>query len=293
MTVCVAAFAAKEEAIVLIADKAVALGQMVSDTTICKMSRIKDTRWYALISGDISIADAMLLQCEAELAKAPSDADMLLSMMKLTSRVYSEIYESELEAEVLKPKLLTKTDVFQRPRRLLPLSQKLDDEITEDRKQFVREWSCEILICGFDSKDQPHLFRVVHPGRARGEDRMGFSAVGIGADAAIGRLMFIDSDRDDDLAKILWDTFDAKVQAELMQNVGYDWDAHIVLKSTPKHAVQVPEKLQELMDTAWRYSSGTSQFDSEPWKPDDIPPDDWKDQIKQFAESLIPNTQPV
>lgn len=289
MTVCVAAFAAKSEAIVLISDKAVTLGPMVSDTPICKMSQVGDTRWFALISGQISIADAVLLRCEEGLASEPSSADSLISMMKVASGAYADIYEDELIGQVLRPKLLTKTDAFQRARRLLPLSDELNREISRDREWFEGNWSCELLICGFDARDRPHMFRIVAPGRARGEDRLGFAAVGIGADAAVGRLMFIDSDRDDSLAKVLWDTFDAKVQAEIMQGVGYDWDAHVLLKSKPNEIVPVPREMRKLMDGAWKHFSGPSLFDTEPPEPHDIPPSDWKEQIRSFTDGLVPH----
>jgi hypothetical protein len=60
MTVCVAAIAAESRAIVMIADKAITLGDMVSDTSICKVSRIGDFPWYAMIAGYIGTADEIL-----------------------------------------------------------------------------------------------------------------------------------------------------------------------------------------------------------------------------------------
>jgi 20S proteasome alpha/beta subunit len=287
MTVCVAAFAAESEAIVLIADKAITMGPMMSDTSICKVSRIGKTNWLALIAGTIPICDAVIARCEQAISKTPTAPDSMASMMTETSRAYLEIYEEEMIASVLQSRLLTKADVFQRSRHLLPLPDTLNDEITDARKDFERDWQCELLICGFDVRGQCHLFRVVVPGRAYGEDRMGFAAIGIGADSAIGRLMHFESDRDDELAKVLWDAFDAKVSAEIMQGVGYKWDAYILLKSKPTEAIEVPEKLQEVMDNVIT-ASMASPFDPEPPKPDDIPPDDWKEQIRRFTESLIP-----
>jgi 20S proteasome alpha/beta subunit len=121
LTVCVAAMAAESEALVLISDKAVTRGIMVSDTTICKMSQIADSPWHALISGDISVCDEILQRSEEALAKAKSDANSYVSMMRLVGRAYADTYEAHLIAQTLTPKLLKKDDLVNRPRRLLPL----------------------------------------------------------------------------------------------------------------------------------------------------------------------------
>lgn len=67
----------------------------------------------------------------------------------------------------------------------------------------------------------------------------------MGAGAAEGRLMWLESDRDDNLERVIWESFTAKVQAEIMQGVGYSWDGHILLKNNPKKAVAVPKELLE------------------------------------------------
>jgi len=283
VTVCVAAFAAKSNAIVLISDRAVTRGSMATDTSICKMSQLANSSWFGLISGAISTADEILTLAESKLGEYDGS---LMSIMKVTSMAYQEIYDLQLAKTVFSPKLLTKEDVFLRSRKYLPLSDQLNEEINEDRKQFQKDWDSELLICGFDAKQNCHIFRIWN-GHAMSEDRIGYTAVGIGADAAIGRLMWFESRRDDDLDQVLWDAFDAKVQAEVMQGVGYKWDAHIVLKSKPHQAIRVPDNIQELMDKAMNHTN-CSPFDSEPDPPEDIPPDDWKAQITEFTRSLIP-----
>src|ERR1700735_3343325 len=98
LTVCVAAIAAESDALVLISDKAVTRGFMVSDTSICKMSRIGDSPWHALISGDISICDEVLQRSEEALAKKKEDTDSYVSMMRLVSKASADAYEANLIA---------------------------------------------------------------------------------------------------------------------------------------------------------------------------------------------------
>lgn len=101
--------------------------------------------------------------------------------------------------------------------------------------------------------------------------------------------MFHESDCDHPLARVLWESFDAKVQAEIMRGVGYSWDACILLQSDPLKAHEVPDSLQKVMDKAISELI-SSPFDPEPTPPDEKVPDDWKEQITRFAETLIPNT---
>jgi 20S proteasome alpha/beta subunit len=288
LTVCVAAFAAKSQAIVMISDKAITLGDMVSDTSICKVSRIGDFPWYAMIAGDIGTADEILTRVTLALEKKREIADADYSMMGTVSRIYADVYQEHLIAEVLTPKLLTKEAAFYREKPLLRLNEKLEDEITTDRQGFENRWGCEILVCGFDAKGRPQMFYVVQPDRAVGRSRQGYAAIGSGAAESEGRLMWRESDRDDKLERVLWEAFDAKVQAELMLGVGYGWDASIILKSQPCDSIEVPMHIQKLMDKAITMVNH-SPFDEDPLEPDEMPRDDWKEQLQEFTNSLIPN----
>ena len=292
MTVCVAAFAAKERAIVLISDTAITRGDMVSDTSILKMSQIGDTPWHALMSGTVSLCEEILTRSESALKEKghESASDSHVSMMSLVSRVYAQIYEEHLVARVLTPRLLTKADLYTRSNTLLRLPKYIYEDVDKERSDFERSyWSADLLVCGFDVRGKPHIFGVQWPGKAYGEDKSGYAAIGVGAGSAEGRLMWVESDRDDNLDRVLWESFEAKVQAEIMQGVGYSWDAHILLKSSPKDAKRVPSELQETMDNAitllHHSPFATEKEKLEPWE---LPPDDWKLRITKFTESLIP-----
>ncbi len=296
MTVCVAAFAAKERAIVLISDTAITKGDMVSDTSILKMSRIGDTAWHALISGTVSLCEEILTRSESALKEVghQSDSDSHVSMMSLMSRAYAQVYEEHLVARILTPRLLTKADLYTRPNTMLRLPKYIYEDVDRERMNFERSyWSANLLVSGFDALGKPHIFGVQWPGKAYGEDKSGYAAIGVGADSAEGRLMWVESDRDDNLDRVLWESFEAKVQAEIMQGVGYGWDAHILLKSAPKDAKRVPQELQEKMDKAITLIQ-QSPFPTEKEKLEswELPPDDWKQQITAFTESLIPPDSP-
>jgi 20S proteasome alpha/beta subunit len=291
MTVCVASIAAESAAIVMIADKMVTLGNMVSDTSICKISQIGNLPWYVALAGEIGTADEIILRVCLELEKQPDEAKSHYTMMKLVSGTYRDVYQEHLVAEVLTPKLLTADTAFNRPRHLLPLHDNLLEEIASDRQRFEQRWSCALLIAGYDATNNPHLFSVAQQDLAVGQTREGFGAIGIGADAASGRLMYHETNRDHPLERVLWETFDAKVQAEIMNGVGCSWDAFIILRSNPTQSVRIPRSLEKTMDNAITEII-CSPFDDEPVDDSEKPPEDWKEQIKQFADSLIPRKIP-
>lgn len=135
------------------------------------MSQIGDTGWHALISGEIAICDEVLTRSELAIRNVPQDADSYVAMMRLMSKCYADVYESHLITKVLTPKLLTKEDVFKRSRRFIPLPDSLYEEISKDRKGFEQEWSCDLLVAGFDASNKPRLFQVAVPGRAFNLDR--------------------------------------------------------------------------------------------------------------------------
>lgn len=288
MTVCVATFAAKSQAIVMISDKALSFGDMVSDANICKMSQIGDSSWHALISGEISLGDEIIMESAAELTKKLSDADSMATMMRLVSKAYSDVYQRHLTARTLTSKLLTREDVFNRARKLIPVPDALLKEIAEDRKKFEKEWGCSLIVCGFDAANRANIFSVVQPGEALSENKTGFAATGVGANAAIGRLLFLETSRDNPLDQVIFEAFDAKVQAEIIQFVSYTWDAYVIFPPQDKNraARPLPEKTQKMLDNVFVYLN-RSPFEKERWKKDEMPPKNWKGQLKRACEALV------
>jgi hypothetical protein len=89
--------------------------------------------------------------------------------------------------------------------------------------------NCSLLVCGFDLDRVPHIFSVVSPGIAINHDIPGFHAVGIGRDIAIGELYQFETESEESLDTALYEVFDAKANAELIQRVGYEWDCSVLV----------------------------------------------------------------
>jgi uncharacterized protein (AIM24 family) len=73
----VAAFAAKSQAIVLVSDKALTYSGagVQSDTSVKKILPLGNSLWHALIAGDSTFANEVLVQCAQAIQTMPELAD--------------------------------------------------------------------------------------------------------------------------------------------------------------------------------------------------------------------------
>ena len=253
MTVCIANVAAKAKAIVMVSDKAVTYGDkdsipLVSDTEARKFLRIGKTFWYALIAGDPSFAFEVVKSAERILAQRDELAlsSTVSGMMDCLREAYQDCRQRAVEETVLKPRLFTRKLVVERPVSLQPLPEDVLIALTTLAKDF--KTNCSLLVCGFDESREPHVFSVTNPSKCALHDMTGFFAVGIGATTALSRLLVLEAQKDDELDLALYQAFDAKVNAEVVEDVGYNWDAEILVPGreaipVPPYAVQIIESL--------------------------------------------------
>jgi len=76
----------------------------------------------------------------------------------------------------------------------------------------------------------------------------------------------LDSNKNDAIALALYQAFDAKVNAEIVQSVGYTWDAEILMsgksKNVPRHIINFIENVyapfpkDPFMKQRWKYPRG-------------------------------------
>lgn len=287
MTVCVAAFAHNEEAIVLISDKAVTYSgreiDMQADTGICKVLRLADSRWYALVAGTISFGEQVVRTISDKVRADPKLAQDLTGIMGCGTRVFAELWKEQMTAQILTPKLLTEDLLLRRPSNLTPLPASYFGSVTDEMNKFWIDSS--ILICGFDVRGKPHLIQIDAPGRGSTHNTMGYAAIGSGSDTAIGRLMWKETDRTFSLDRVLYEALDAKAHAELIQGVGYKWDAYVLVKGQDS-AVEVPGHIWDMIDTAFNFANNNwPPYD--PIPSEDLPTADWQQQVEKYARDVM------
>jgi len=285
MTVCVGAFAAESKAIVMVADKAITYSSngpalMQWDTCVKKIIPIGPFGWRALIAGDPNFAQEVVRITVEALTTQPDDARSPWKVMERMKLAYQQLRETRLTDTLLIPKLLTKELLVARHKDYAPLDQNLIDDTTDEIAAF--QIDCHMLVCGFDDLGDPHMFLIADPGIAQNYDAIGFHATGIGADVALGRLLWDEVSPKDDLEKVLYHAFEAKANAEIVSGVGYEWDAEILISGNRVHTV--PDKIKKIMDQLFATNTAGpfGSVDDE-----DVAPATWKSILKKYSVAVL------
>jgi hypothetical protein len=203
-----------------------------------------------------------------------------LQMQKCATTAYQECVEAEITDQVLTPNLLTRDDFARRPQTLLPLDTKYVMEIARMISEINVD--CAMIVCGFDSQGS-HIFRVKNGGGFDPCDMEGYAVIGGGEDASRGRIIWSETDRRESLESVMYDVFDAKVSAEIIQGVGYTWDWHILVAG--KRPQSVPDRISDVIDRLWT-SSNRSPY-SEKLGKRQMPPRGWKKLFADFATKVL------
>jgi hypothetical protein len=207
--------------------------------------------------------------------------------IQLCETAYKEAEREILEMRFLRP-FMTVADYEKAllKKRVNRVIRSIADEVQKNRNASDDPaFSCGLLLCGFDEGKMPYLLSLAPPGVCTDATLTGFSAIGSGSDFALKRLLDNEWSRKYAIDRALFEVFDAKVQAENDTNVGYKWDA-IVL--TTDKSVPLPENTKTMIDRAWikLNRSPYEVFDPDEMVP--LPPDDWMEQLKAFADGIIP-----
>lgn len=239
------------------------------------------TSWYALVSGDISFANNLILLARKELAADPSLYNSTLSLKSYLETLYQKCRDEAIEQQVLKPDLLTIPLFAARPSTLLPLDKTHYDSLLAAIRAYKAQ--TDILICGFDGTGRPHILCLDDPGVCTSYDSLGYHAVGIGTEAALVRLAGMDTDRKDPLAKSIYGVFDAKVNTEIYQGISYKWDGEVLCKGNMKSR-KIPRQLIDTLDRVYR------AFPRSPFDESFKEPKGWWRRLDAFSRKIMPGT---
>ena len=248
MTVCIAALAEDSRAIVLVADKALTYGGITRPALqgetggIEKMLPIGDTGWSALFAGNPSVAEDVTTRLESKLMDTPTIGESFPDMMEAAKTAFQEIREQGVLDRILTPNLLAKESFLTRTNNLLPLQDDFFVSLAQEVGAFVL--GTTLLISGFDSEGDGHIFLVSDPGVAQSQAVAGFAAIGIGNETANARLLWNASEPEDDLDIAMYQVFEAKTYAEQIQGVGGFSDMWVGVSGVTR---RVPLETQDLL----------------------------------------------
>jgi hypothetical protein len=105
---------------------------------------------------------------------------------------------------------------------------------------------------------------------------------------AQSRLLFLSHERTDDLDKALYDIFDAKANAEMVNTVGTDWDSAVVYLVGDEVKVKFTEdNIDDLIERVWFDRAALSPYEKRREEHPDPPPKNWKSKLKKYANDLL------
>jgi hypothetical protein len=201
-------------------------------------------------------------------------------MQTVTKSAFTDCLDEEITDQVLTPNMLTRSDFFQRPNSLQPLDQKYVLEIA----RLITEVAIDsaLIVCGFDTQG-PHIFKIDNGARISPCDVEGYAVIGGGEDASRARIIWSETDRSESLESVMYDVFDAKVAAEIVQGVGYKWDWRILVAG--KRPRKVSERISRIIDRSW-VAANRSPFADRLGKRE-RPPRNWKRQLATFSAQVL------
>ncbi len=291
MTVCISAFAAKAKAIVLVADKMLTYdpygpSPMQSDTGISKILHLADSGWEALFAGRGAFAEKVVNQANIAFLEKRAIAISYEEVTDCITNAYQQVREREVVDTVLRPRLLDKDSFIKRSSQdLQPLNEELSREIVQSLLKY--DTGCTLMVCGFD-RYGPHIFTIGDNGVPSSHDLEGFCAIGIGEQAATSRLLWEEVDRNDPLATAIYNVFHAKVQAEIIQGVGYLWDAHVLVSG--QKLIRVKGSVVRAIENLFE-DSALSPFDKTRRKTE-AKRKQWIDAVVEFAKEAMERKRP-
>ena len=286
MTVCVAAIAAKSKAIVMIADKAITYGTerpMQADVGIRKILPIGKTGWHALVGGDPSFAREVIDAALEEIRDGRKPQNLAKpgtarAMMHCMRDAYKTVRKQIVSDLILAPRLLDESKMERLP-------QEYSIELCGAMADY--KIACSLLVCGFDLEGVPHIFSITSPGLATNHDIPGFHAVGIGRDIAIGELYQFETESDESLDTALYEVFDAKANAELIQGVGYEWDCSVLVAN--KEPTEITKSARRAVEGIFEEATA-SPFHPK-WGEHFKKMPRWKKDLKQFTDGVLKSRQ--
>jgi len=283
VTVCIAALAADSKTIVCIADKALSYGDQIQwDADSSKITTLDNNKSLILMAGSEGPTNRLLRKLNP-LTKEWSGNR--IELMQLLEQKFKEAMEEEQEIILLRPQMMTRSEY------LNAISGNEINRYMEELARQMREFIFDsaLLMCGFDTDNQPYIILLDHPGRAIDCSNTGFSAIGTGAEKATSCLLFNEYARSHGVARSLYDCYDAKIFAEMAPGVGYEWEMRLI---TAAGAVPLHDQAKPLLDQVWvKYCR--SPFEKRKKGDAPNPPKDWELKLRRFVKASLDRCDPT
>ena len=284
MTVGIVALALERKAIVLMADKMITMAADLGVEQSETKGAFLPNGWIALYAGGTTFAQLVVGHYPPILEKAVADgADPLLPAVVMDSfhRAYADVWDYVVEHEILRPRHFTREEY-----QSGIADQATREAVEQEREAKERDESPEFLLCGFDAQGFGHIVNV----SLRSEELSGaFDAIGSGGPVAHARLVWQKTNENDELARVLYEVYTAKVQAEMNRFVGPGSDAYVMFGNGQDNLRALSDDSKRRLAEVFRFNDRTpfrmarrrSEIGKEPIEPDS----DWE---RAFVDFKVP-----
>ena len=210
--------------IVVISDRMVTLGRLTEfEHEVPKISNLTD-RTAALIAGD-ALRGSQLVKNVVEAGVAPP---LVRDLAQLTALKYAEMRDAQIEAEIFRPRGLTRLQFYQGGAPALGQQPQIFFGI--DNQVATFNFNVEVIVTGIDEHGG-HIFYVGNPGQTVSSfHQIGYHAIGSGALQALQSMIGFGHMSGRSLHQTVFSCYASKRRAEVAPGVGKDTDLAILAK---------------------------------------------------------------
>ncbi len=278
MTICFSALAEESDAIVCIADKCISYGDFIAwDTECSKIIQIEQKNMAVLTAGN----DDVIFRVLRRIVGVKNIGENLNDTIRVCEDIYNECAEEIRINKHLKPLLLKREEFVN-----AITNTEINPQMKFLAEEIVKPLGFEFILCGFDNLQKPFILTLDNSGVITECTNNGFSAIGSGTFSTLSRFAWSESSRKHPVERVLYDCFDAKVNAELVPGVGYEWDAKILIKN--KQAHEVNDDIKELIDNIWKYYN-VNPFEIKTERKKIGLTRTWKEKLEEFGNKIFPD----
>jgi hypothetical protein len=202
----------------------VTLGRLTEfEHEVPKISKVAE-RAVALIAGD-ALRGSQLIQNVIESGVAPP---LVRDVAQLTALKYAEMRDAQIEAEIFRPRGLTRLQFCQGGAPALGQQPQIFFGI--DNQVATFNFNVEVIVTGIDEHGG-HIFYVGNPGQTLSNfHQIGYHAIGSGALQALQSLIGFGHMSGRSLHQTVFACYASKRRAEVAPGVGKDTDLAILSK---------------------------------------------------------------
>lgn len=221
MTVCIAAICDGGKKVVAVADKMITYPPPVNIEFESVESKIESMNPTCLFMASGAVSFASDISADVRKGLGGNQAPLLEVVTNSFKDQYQRTRAQKIQDTIVDSALGKDFDDFRAKGGFLPAYLQAQPAIYNQIALAASNFNLnlEIIVCGIDDKGA-HVYNIYHPGSSTSLDKLGYSAIGSGANHALIRLSLLGQNTKLGLKNTLVNAYEAKGISELAPGVG-------------------------------------------------------------------------